>query len=314
MGYNLTLVASDQSPALAENHFDMAMGICAQHRINIADENITWLENGKAGQITLTDDLPIEAVILLRTILKDDKIDIFIIDEDFKAELLVADMESTIIPNEILDDLAAKYGIEDQVAEITARGMRGEIDFETSLRERIALLKGTTEEDLMEKRDSLEPNQGAEEFVGTLKKDGALCVLATGGFTYFSEKIAEDCGFDNHHANELDIENGALSGRVNEPILDGNAKLMFLNQYIEVLDITKEQTVRIGDGSNDIPMLNGEGLGIGYHPKPVVKSEIKNCILHGDFTAVLYAMGYTRDMFVRPGMSNGQQAQVMALQ
>lgn len=313
MGHILTLVASDQSPQLTNEHFTNATDLCNEHNLQITDKHISWLDEGKAGQIRIADKAPMALINKLREALDPDKIDFFIVDEAFKPELLVADMESTIIPNEILDDLAELYGIENQVKEITASGMRGEIDFSQSLRQRIALLTGTTEKDLQEKRDSLELNSGAQEFVRTLNEDGVTCALATGGFTYFSERIAEICGFDNHHANTLDIKNGKLTGKVKDPILDSHAKVYYMDQYVDALGITPEQCITIGDGANDLPMLEKAGLGIGYHPKPAVREKIKNCIIHGDFTVVLYALGYTNDMFVRPEISTTQEEPEMVL-
>ncbi|MCK5384333.1 MAG: phosphoserine phosphatase SerB [Alphaproteobacteria bacterium] len=307
MSHILTLVASNQSPELTEEHFDTVISHCTRHGVQIADKQLLWLEKGKAGQIHVTDDAPMDLVRQLRESLAGDKIDFFIVDKGFKPKLFVADMESTIIPNEILDDLAKIYGIEDKVKNITERGMRGEITFADSLRERIALLTGITEKDLREKRNSLEPNPGAQEFVQTLNDNGVTCVLATGGFTYFSERIAKLCNFDDHHANVLDIENGKLTGKVINPILDSHAKVFFMDQYVDDLGIKHNQCITIGDGANDLPMLEKAGLGIGYHPKPAVEEVIRNCIFYGDFNTVGYALSHNTMKSVNLENSTTQQ-------
>ncbi len=300
MSHILTLVASDQSPKLSNRHFDKITNICSHHAVQTIGDQIKWLEESKAGQISINNDAPMALIKELREALAHDKIDFFSISKKFKPSLIVADMESTIIPNEILDDLAEIYGIGEKIKEITERGMQGEIDFTESLRSRVALLAGTTEEDLQLKRDSLKPNPGAPEFIRTLGKDGITSALITGGFTFFSEKIANDCGFDHHHANILDIIDGKLSGQIIDPILDKDAKAHYMNQYLKKLGLTADNAIAIGDGANDLPMLEKAGLGIGYHPKPAVKQAVKNCILHGDLTVTLYALGYTKDRFVKP--------------
>jgi len=307
MSHILTLVASDKSPELTEKHFANAINLCNQHDLQTTDEYITWLDDGKAAQIRVSDDAPMELVEQLRETFEDDKIDFFILDETFKPKLLVADMESTIIRNEMLDDLGEFLGIGKQIKAITDRAMNGEIDFYQSVRERINLLKGVETKVLDEKRDALKPNPGAKTFVETLKSNGASCVLATGGFTYFSEYIAELCGFDEHHANELGIDNKRLTGKVVDPIFGPEGKLEVMQEKAKELGITPEQCITIGDGANDLPMLEKAGLGIGYHPKPAVKEKVKNCILHGDFTATLYALGYTSDMFAKPVISTTQE-------
>lgn len=300
MSYILTLVESDKSHELTEKHFDKVISICAKHGAQTISDKVTWFDENKAGQISLSADTSMGLIKELRKILAEDKIDFFILDEAFKPGLLVADMESTIIPNEMLDDLAELFGIEDKIKDITERSMKGEIDFSESVRERVFLLKGTTEETLQEQRDSITPNPGAQEFVRTLAKDNVTTALVTGGFTYFSERIAKVCGFDHHHANVLDIKDGMLSGKVEDPILDKEAKAFFMNQYLDALDLGTENAIAIGDGANDLAMLTQAGLGIGYHPKPIVRDTIKNCVIHGDLTAPLYAMGYTIDMSIQP--------------
>ncbi|MCD8494071.1 MAG: HAD-IB family phosphatase [Alphaproteobacteria bacterium] len=134
-------------------------------------------------------------------------------------------------------------------------------------------------------------NPGAETFIASMNKSGAQCILVSGGFTFFTGAVAEKVGFHGHHGNTLVIENGALTGGVGEPILDKDSKLTYLKHYAEKLGISLEETLTIGDGANDLPMLKAAGLGIGYYPKPSVAAELDNLILYGDFTAALYAQG-----------------------
>lgn len=208
-----------------------------------------------------------------------------------KIDLFIADMDSTIVQEETLDELAAHAGIKDKVAEITRRAMNGELDFHAAIRERVGLLKGLPETALHETLAKTTLTKGAKELVGTLKSQGATCVLVSGGFTFFTGAIAEICGFHHHHGNTLIIENSHLTGEVGEPILDKNSKLEFLNHYVEKLGTQMQNTITIGDGANDLPMLlaaqNGGGLGIGFCAKPVVAEQLQTNIATPDLGEVL---------------------------
>ncbi len=234
----------------------------------------------------------------IREMLAADKIDLFINPaEGRRKKLLLADMDSTIVEGETLDDMAAFAGIKDQIAAITARAMNGELDFHAALKERVGLLKGLPTEALQKTLDHTVVNPGARTLVHTMRKQGATCVLVSGGFTFFTGAIAEKVGFDHNHGNTLGIDGEQLSGAVIPPILDKFAKVEFLDLYTGNLDINASEVMTIGDGANDLPMLKKAGLGVGYHAKPSVAAELKNLIIYGDLAAALYAQGYSDSDF-----------------
>lgn len=229
-------------------------------------------------------------------ILEESRIDLFVTPaKGRRKKLLLADMDATIVTGETLDEIAVLAGIGDKIAAITARAMRGELDFETALKERVAMLKGLDESLLLRTLEKLELSPGAAELAAGMKGGGANCVLVSGGFTFFTEKIAARAGFHHHHGNVLGIEGGKLTGKVAEPILDKNAKKTLLQHYARQLDIDLSETLAIGDGANDLPMLQAAGLGMAYRPKPLLRASLDNCILYGDLTAALHAQGITRE-------------------
>jgi phosphoserine phosphatase len=216
-----------------------------------------------------------------------------------QKRLLVADMDSTIIGQECLDELADFAGLKEKVAAITERAMRGEIEFEPALRERVGLLAGLpadTVDKVLAERITLNP--GARTLVWTMRANGATAILVSGGFTAFTEKIAAVAGFNENHANELQIAGGKLTGKVTEPILGRSAKLATLEDAIIRLGLQAEATMAVGDGANDLGMIRRAGLGIAYHAKPKVAEAAAARIDHGDLTALLYAQGYKRQQFV----------------
>jgi phosphoserine phosphatase len=211
-------------------------------------------------------------------------------------------MDSTMIGQECIDELADHAGFRAQVAAITERAMRGEIVFEPALRERVAVLKGLPEsvvEDVIRSRIVL--TAGGPELVATMRANGGYTCLVSGGFTQFTSRIAAMIGFDENRANTLLVDgNGHFSGLVGEPILGREAKLNTLNELRERWRISPEETLAIGDGANDIPMIEAAGLGVAFHAKPAVAEAAAARIDHGDLTALLYAQGYTRAEFVTP--------------
>ncbi|MDE3061096.1 MAG: phosphoserine phosphatase SerB [Pseudomonadota bacterium] len=210
-----------------------------------------------------------------------------------RKKLLIADMESTIITCECLDELAELVGIRDKIAAITQRAMNGELNFEEALRERVGLLKGLPESALQQVMDEkVRLMQGAKELVSTMKANGAYCMLVSGGFDFYAEKIASMLGFDEWRANRLEIKNGTLTGNVIEPILNKDAKLQALQETCAKLDITPQEALAVGDGANDLPMLLAAGLGVAYHAKPNVRAEARHRIDHADLRALLFAQGY----------------------
>ena len=219
------------------------------------------------------------------------KADIFFVPQNKKPfKLLVCDMESTIVDNEFLDEIADYLGIGSKVADITARAMNGELNFEAALKERIKLTEGLT---LLEAKNILKTrlkyNPGAREMVAKCKEAGLYCALVSGGFTMFTEAVKEELGFDEHRANTLVFTNEKLTG-VTEPILGKEAKLEYLEAQCAKMGIDLSQSITMGDGANDLPMLHAAGLGIAYVAKPKVKTEIANRIDSGNLASLLAAL------------------------
>jgi phosphoserine phosphatase len=214
-----------------------------------------------------------------------------------RKRLLVADMDSTIIACECLDELADFAGLKAKVSAITERAMRGELEFEAALRERVALLQGlelSALERCFDERVRL--NAGARTLVQTMARHGARCVLVSGGFTFFSARVAKAAGFHAHFANTLLHDGSALNGEVAEPILGRAAKLSTLER--EANQLAREETLAIGDGANDLDMIEAAGFGVAYRAKPVLRAAADACIMHTSLETVLYFQGYRREAFV----------------
>jgi phosphoserine phosphatase len=219
--------------------------------------------------------------------------------EGRKKRLLIADMDSTMIQQECIDELADEAGVGARVAEITARAMNGELDFEGALRERVGLLQGLPEDVIdrvLSDRITLMP--GGHVLLATMKANGAYAALVSGGFTAFTSAVAGWLGFDENRANLLHLAGGKLAGTVAEPILGKAAKLMALNEITVRLGITPAEALAVGDGANDLPMLLAAGTGVALHAKPRVQAECEVRVNHGDLTALLYLQGYSRRAFV----------------
>ncbi|MBV7380417.1 phosphoserine phosphatase SerB [Maritimibacter dapengensis] len=219
--------------------------------------------------------------------------------EGRRKMMLLADMDSTMIQQECIDELADEAGVGERVADITARAMNGELDFEGALRERVGLLAGLPERviaDVLKTRISLMP--GGRELVATMRANGAYAALVSGGFTAFTEQVAAQLGFDENRANTLGIENGALTGQVAEPILGRAAKVAALEDISARLGLSHAEVMAVGDGANDLGMLGLAGAGVALHAKPTVAAQCDIRINHGDLTALLYIQGYHADEFV----------------
>lgn len=216
-----------------------------------------------------------------------------------RKRLLIADMDSTMIPVECIDEVADFAGVRDEVVAITEPAMRGEISFDDALRARVALLKGLPEaklQDVYDERVSLNP--GARILVQTMKANGAHTALVSGGFTFFTQRVAAAAGFHEHRANTLKADNGALTGETGLPILGRAAKLEALGEIAARLGISEQEALAVGDGANDLAMIGAAGLGAAFRAKPVVAAEADVSIHHGDLTALLYLQGYTAEEFV----------------
>ena len=218
--------------------------------------------------------------------------------EGRRKQMLLADMDSTMIQQECIDELAAEAGIGDHVAQITARAMNGELDFEEALRERVGLLKGLDSaviETVLTNRITLMP--GGKALLATMKANGAYTALVSGGFTAFTGMVAETLGFDEHRANTLLVADGKLTGEVGQPILGRDAKVAALHEITARLGLSTDQVMAVGDGANDLGMLGLAGAGVALHAKPSVAAKCDIRINHGDLTALLYIQGYSADEF-----------------
>jgi phosphoserine phosphatase len=216
-----------------------------------------------------------------------------------RKKLLIADMDSTIIAQECLDELADFAGVKAEISAITERAMRGELDFDGALTERVAMLKGLAAEYLERcYLDRITLNPGARTLVHTMQADGAFTALVSGGFTFFTERVAATAGFQTNRANTLGLENGALTGDVGRPILGRAAKLEALTEFADAQKLSMSETLAVGDGANDLDMINAAGLGVAFHAKPAVAAAADAAINHGDLTALLYLQGYREKEFV----------------
>ena len=289
-----TLIANPDRPVLTPQLVDKA-----SHSLNAS--TVYWLCDGVACDIPLGDNIgPEKAKQALRAALQGEPVDFAVqIQDKRRKKLLVADMDSTMIGQECIDELADVAGLRDYISDITRRAMNGEIAFEPALRERVSLLKGlplSIIDDVIENRITL--TNGGKELIATMRGHGAYTALVSGGFTLFTSKIANAIGFDEHNANELVVEDGHLAGLVNEPILGKQAKLEKLEELCKKLNISPEDAMAVGDGANDLAMLNRAGSGVALHAKPLVAEAASIRIDYGDLTALLYLQGYRKSEFL----------------
>jgi phosphoserine phosphatase len=289
-----TLVANPSNPVLTAVIAEKAAEA-------VKASGLYWLADGIACDIALRDGTEAKAArAAILAAIAGAPIDLVIQEaETRRKKLLIADMDSTMIGQECIDELAAEVGLKDKVAAITARAMNGEIAFEPALRERVALLKGlpiSVVDDVIAKRITLTP--GGPELIATMKSKGHHTALVSGGFTVFTSRIAETLGFDENRANILLEEDGILTGFVAEPILGRQAKVDALNDISEKLGILPEEAIAVGDGANDLGMLHVAGSGVALHAKPAVAAEARIEINHGDLSALLYIQGYRKTDFV----------------
>jgi phosphoserine phosphatase len=290
-----TLICNPANPALDSSIVDGARAVLP------AAGTAQWLFNEVAVDIPFTSSDEIGAIAgRLREARGDLPIDIVVQPElDRRKKLFLADMDSTMIGQECIDELADFAGVKAHVAAITERAMRGEIEFEPALRERVALLKGLplgVVDEVLAKRITLSP--GGRELVATMRAHGAFTCLISGGFTLFTNAVAKMIGFQENRGNALLAEDGKLSGKVAEPILGRAAKLAALVELREAFDLDDLDTLVVGDGANDLGMIQRAGLGVAYHAKPAVAAAAHARIDYGDLTALLYAQGYRREEFV----------------
>jgi phosphoserine phosphatase len=290
MSHILTLICSDIPLSIA--HLERLEKFSEDRALGLNGKP-SWIEQHIAADLPVLNAPTIAQMKELRALFAADHIDILCsLAARRQKKLLLADMDSTIVTTETLDELAGRAGIKDKIAEITARAMNGELDFHAALRERVGLLKGLSVEALQQTLDETELCDGAAAMIAGLKQQDVKCVLVSGGFTFFTGAVAQQTGFDHHHGNDLHHDGLALTGTVGEPILDKESKLSFLKSYAADLGLDLADTAAIGDGANDLPMLAAAGLGIGYRPKPILEENLLNVLKYADLTAVLYAQGH----------------------
>jgi phosphoserine phosphatase len=290
-----TLICHPASPALDSTVVDGARAVLS------GAGPAHWLFDEVAVDIPFESSESVAAIVTrLQEAREDLPIDIVVQPQiDRRKKLFLADMDSTMIGQECIDELADFAGLKAHVAAITERAMRGEIAFEPALRERVTLLKGlptSVVDDVLKQRITLTP--GGRELVATMRAHGGYTCLISGGFTLFTNAVAAMIGFQKNRANELKVADGKLTGEVAEPILGRAAKLATLVELRESFDLDNLDTLVVGDGANDLGMIEAAGLGVAYRAKPAVAAAAAARIDHGDLTALLYAQGYTREEFV----------------
>lgn len=297
MPYVLTLIADPSGPPLIDESLIAAAG-AALSTAGAVTELPCQLSVGHAAEIAFASQDAAKAVAAVRDRLSAAAIDIVALPAaERRKALLVADLESTIIRNECLEELGDAIGRRPEMAAITRRAMNGEIDFAGALRERVGMLAGLPAATLDQVQERLELMPGARALVATMRTHGARTALVSGGFRVFAERIGAALGFDHWQANELLIQKGRLSGSVAEPILDRETKKAILTRLAADHGLRPEQSLAVGDGANDLPMILAAGLGVAYHAKPSVAATAPVRIDHGDLTALLYLQGYAQDQF-----------------
>ncbi|MHA1540370.1 MAG: phosphoserine phosphatase SerB [Alphaproteobacteria bacterium] len=291
MSYVLTLIKNPSHGKLVQKTIENVSSLLQEKEIE--PQKNTWLAKDQACDLFLGTPPSQKTQDTLLTFLKEDKVDFSVLPtNNRKKKLLIADMDSTILTGETLDELAGFAGIKDEIASITASAMNGEIDFDSAVRKRVGLLKGLSTNFLERALDIMDETNGARELVTTMKKNGAYTLLVSGGFTFYTSRVATSMGFHEHHGNELLMKDGALTGEVGDPILRGPVKLEIMKRTAEVKELSLEDCLAVGDGSNDRFMIEKAGLGVGFYPKPILASLSTAKIYHGDLTALLYMQGY----------------------
>lgn len=257
-----------------------------------------WLAAGQAVDLKLGDADTYAVESCVRQTLSDAPIDV-VVQKAYRRQkkLLIADMDSTIVVGETLDELAAYAGLKDEIAAITQRAMRGELDFAAALYERVAMLQGLDESYLHETMAQVELSPGAKILVSTMRAHDANTALISGGFSFFTDQVRQQVGFHTSLGNQLQIMDGKLTGKVIPPIIDKDTKLNMLIDTAEQLGLGMSDTMAIGDGANDVPMLSAAGTSVAYHAHPVAREAARARLDHTDLTGALFVQGYRLDEF-----------------
>ena len=292
MPHILTLIANRGTTTLTD-------AVIARVRDAVAGGEPTILAPGEAADIPLPGVPDMEVV---RAALDGAAIDAITTDAvGRRKRLLIADMDSTVVTGETLDELADFAGLKPRIAAITARAMNGELDFKAALRERVAMLRGLPVDALERTWERVHLTPGARELVATMRAHGAYAALVSGGFSFFTSRVAALCGFDLHRSNVLLDDGATLTGLVAEPILDRDTKLAMLTSLAAQHALPLSATLAVGDGANDLDMLGAAGLGVAFHAKPIVAAAAQARVDHGDLRALLFAQGYRAAEFAGPG-------------
>ncbi len=292
----LTLLTAPAAAGLDMRHVESALAALAARGAACGAPD--WLAPGIACELPFSGPTPAAAAAAVRSALAGEAIDVAAqIAAGRRKRLLLADMDSTIVTSETLDELADFAGVKDRVAAITALSMNGRVDFEAALRERVAMLAGLPESALEATFERVCLTAGARILVRTMRAGGALTLLVSGGFRWFTRRVAGLAGFDRDAANDLLIENGRLTGEIGEPVFGGRDKLLLLQRTAAELGHAPAAAAAIGDGANDIPMLLAAGLGVAFRAKPVVAAAAPFRLDHADLTGLLYLQGYRQSEF-----------------
>jgi phosphoserine phosphatase len=292
MPHVLTLVAKRAATSLTNS-------VVARVRDVVGGGEPVILSPGEAADILLPAAPDMDSV---RAALNNAPIDAIAMETATRRKwLLVADMDSTIVTGETLDELADFAGLKPRIAAITARAMNGELDFKAALRERVAMLRGLPVDALERTWERVQLTPGARELVATMRAHGAYAALVSGGFSFFTGRVAALCGFDLHRSNVLLDDGTALNGLVAEPILDRDTKLATLTGLAAERGLPLAATLAVGDGANDLDMLRAAGLGVAFHAKPIVAAAAQARVDHGDLRALLFAQGYRAEELVGGG-------------
>jgi phosphoserine phosphatase len=300
--YAVVLTSPPDRPSLSD--FAVARALSAIPEADRLDAE--WLHPTEAWQARFLSETPAAGIATLRAriaaALNGITLDVNIVPDEIgrrRKKLLVADMDSTIIQQECIDEMADVFGLKPKISGITERAMRGELEFEAALHERLGLLAGLSETQLAEVYDTrIKLMPGARTLVATMQAHGARTALVSGGFTFFTSRVAGSVGFDENHSNVLEFADAKLTGRLIGPILGREAKRATLDRLTSERQLAPDATLAVGDGANDLDMIRSAGLGVAYRAKPIVAAEASAAIAHGDLTALLYLQGYKRSEFV----------------
>jgi phosphoserine phosphatase len=292
----LSLIADPQKAPLSEDLIDTVRAAAISLGAELGAGR--WLSPREAHELEV-EGLGPETIAAIRMRLGDASVDINLVTCPGLRRLLLADMDSTMIEQECIDELADVAGAGEAVRAITARAMNGELEFEDALRARVQTLAGLPSDvigEVISRRISF--MAGGRELIATMRAHGSHCALISGGFTHFTAHVAGTLGFDQHQANQLLEEGGKLTGKVAEPILGRDAKVAALNRIAADLGVSPADALTVGDGANDVPMLKAAGLGVALHAKPAVRAQVPVQVNHGNLTALLFLQGIPRSEFV----------------